>query len=308
MNKKTFKILSIDGGGIRGVYSAHILKRIEEEFKINLYDYFDLIAGTSTGAIIAAAIACNVSIDDVEQLYKNKGDKIFSKKALWKGPKWLSSKFNSKSLNKILEEKFGDKKLGDISKPLILPASNITTGTVYVSKSLYNKEFIRDKHIKLTDAILASCSAPTYFDPHCVGSYLLADGGLWANNPSLIAVIDAKKRLNQKLENIKILNIGTGLYKPEYDFNSRTMGFLTGWKRGKLIDFILSLQSQSTDNYLDLLLEKNQKHRINFESSEELPLDKSISVNKLIAKADEDFTHDSHDLKIFLELKEKNND
>ena len=65
INKKTFKILSIDGGGIRGIYSAYILKRVEEEFKIKLHDYFDLIAGTSTGSIIAAAIACNISIDDI---------------------------------------------------------------------------------------------------------------------------------------------------------------------------------------------------------------------------------------------------
>ena len=308
MSNESFKILSIDGGGIRGVYSAHILKRIEEEFKIKLHDYFDLIAGTSTGSIIAAAIACDISLNDVEQLYKDKGDKIFSKKVWWKFPKWFSSKFHSEELNKILVGKFGDRTLGDISKPLILPASNITTGKVYVSKSYYDKNFVRDKRIKLTDAILASCSAPTYFDPHCIGSYLLADGGLWANNPSLVAVIDAKKRLHQKLENIKIFSIGTGLYKPEFDFKAKRMGFLTGWKRSKLIDFILSLQSQSTDNYLGLLLAEKQKYRINFESSEELPLDKSISVNKLIAKADEDFTYNTPNLKNFLELKEQNND
>lgn len=303
-NKKTFKILSIDGGGIRGVYAAHILKRMEEEFKIKLHNYFDLIAGTSTGSIIAAAIACDIPLSEVIQLYKDKGDEIFSKKVWWKFPKWFSSKFHSEELNKILVGKFGGRTLGDISKPLILPASNITTGKVYVSKSYYDKNYVRDKHIKLTDAILASCSAPTYFDPHCVGSYLLADGGLWANNPSLVAVIDAKKRLDQKLEDIKILSIGTGLYKPEFDFKSKLMGFLTGWKGSKLIDFIFSLQSQSTDNYLDLLLLENQKYRINFESSKELPLDKGISVNKLIAKADEDFTYNTQNLRNFMELKE----
>ena len=74
-SKKTFKILSIDGGGIRGVYSAHILKRIEEEFKIKLHDYFDLIAGTSTGSIIAAAIACNIPLIEIEKLYIEKGKK-----------------------------------------------------------------------------------------------------------------------------------------------------------------------------------------------------------------------------------------
>ena len=302
INKKTFKILSIDGGGIRGIYSAYILKRVEEEFKIKLHDYFDLIAGTSTGSIIAAAIACNISIDDIVKLYQEKGAEIFLKKQWWKLPKWFCSKFQSNALNNILNEKFGEIKLNDISKPLILPASNITTGKVYVSKSFYNKEFVRDKHLKLKDAILASCSAPTYFDPHFVEPYLLVDGGLWANNPSLVAVIDAKKRLNQRLEDIKILSIGTGLYKPEFDFRTKNMGFLTGWKREKLIDFILSLQSQATDNYLNLLLKKNQKFRLNFETSEELPLDNSKSVCKFLAKADEDFTYQVDSLKKFLEL------
>lgn len=73
---KNFKILSIDGGGIRGIYSAHILKRIEDEFNIKLKDHFDLIAGTSTGAIIAGAVACGIDIGEVVNLYKDKGKDI----------------------------------------------------------------------------------------------------------------------------------------------------------------------------------------------------------------------------------------
>lgn len=301
MAKKIFRILSIDGGGIRGIYSAYLLQKIKNEFEINLKDHFDMIAGTSTGSIIASAIVCDIPMEDIVNLYKEKGCQIFSKKPWWKLPKYFSSKFKSNPLKQILDENFRDIKLGDISKPLILPASNITTGKVYVSKSFYDKNFTRDKHIKLSDAVLASCSAPTYFDPHSVGEALLADGGLWANNPSLVAVIEAKRR-NIELEDIRILSVGTGLYKPEYKYNTKCMGFFTGWKRSKLIEYILSLQSQSTDNYLDLLLRKEQKFRLNFESNMELSLDDSKTIKKLIAKANEDFTYESDNIKKFLEI------
>lgn len=307
-SEKTFKILSIDGGGIRGVYSAHILKRIEEEFKIKLHEHFDLIAGTSTGSIIAGAIACDIPIDNIFNLYITYGNKIFNK-SLFRLPNFLSflrlwSQYNNKHLKKILEEQFGDKTLSSIDKPLIIPASNLSTGKVYVSKSFYHNDFIRDKNVNISQAILASCSAPLYFNPIELNKQLLCDGGLWANNPSLVAVIDSKFRLNQDIKNIKILSIGTGLYKPEYSFRTRFMGLLSGWKRDKLVDFILSLQAQSIDNYLDLLLERSQKYRINFESTNKLPLDQYKSIKKLIAKADEDFTYNALGLKSFLEVKE----
>lgn len=303
MNRKTFKILSIDGGGIRGIYSAFILYRIEEEFNIHLHNYFDLIAGTSTGAIIAAAIACNIPIKEVTQLYQTRSAEIFAKKPCWKLTKFLSkffySKFDSKNLEKILSEKFGDKTLKEVPRPLILPASNITTGNVYISKSQYDESFVRDKYVKVKDAVLASCLAPTYFNPLKINNHYLCDGGLWANNPSLLAVIDAKRRFNQQLENIKILSIGTGLYKPEFT-PKKHMGLINGWERGKLVDFILSLQSQATDNYLSLLLNENQKFRINFESPVELPLDDNNSIEKLISKADEFFTYNALKIKEFL--------
>ena len=155
--KKTFKILSIDGGGIRGVYSAHILKRIEEEFDIKLHDYFDLIAVTSTGSIIAAAIACDISLDGVVQLYKDRGSEIFSKKVWWKFPKWFSSKFHSEELNKILVEKFGEeayiimeeieKQRAEINEQLKL-AKELAQAT--------DKEFMVDEKSQLAHAYITN--------------------------------------------------------------------------------------------------------------------------------------------------------
>ena len=183
-HKKTFKILSIDGGGIRGVYSAHILRRIEEEFKIKLHDCFDLIAGTSTGSIIAAAIACDISLDEIEKLYIEKGTLIFTKRKSMCVPckGLLNSTYDSKELKKILSNKFQDKKLKDIDKRLIIPSTDIFNGKVFLAKSKYHRDFVRDNDINVADAVLGSCAAPVFFEPHHTDNYLLADGGLWANN------------------------------------------------------------------------------------------------------------------------------
>lgn len=304
-SKKTFKILSIDGGGIRGVYSAHILKKIEEEFEIKLHDYFDLIAGTSTGSIIAAAIACNVPLDEVEKIYIEKGSLIFTKrKNIGISCKGLfNSIYDSKELKKILNNKFRDKKLKDVDKRLIIPSTDIFNGKVFIAKSKYHCDFVRDNNINVADAVLGSCSAPVFFEPHYTDNYLLVDGGLWANNPTLIAVIDAIKRCNKSLSDIKVLSIGTGLYKPEFN-KAKKWGIINGWETKKLIDFIFSLQSQAADNYVSLLLQKEQIKRINYESSIPQTLDDCSQIDKLISKADDYFTYHAKELRNFMELKE----
>ena len=306
MSDKTFKILAIDGGGIRGVFPAHILRSLNEKLKIDVNNYFDMIAGTSTGSIIASAIACKKSPEEIIQLYKEKSYKIFaSKNVLF--PKCIKpafiSLYNNTGLIEILKEEFGEIKLGDINIPLLLPATDIGNGSVHVLKSGYSDEFTRDKNVFLYEAIAASCSAPIYFDPLKVKEYLLTDGGVWANNPSLAAVIDAKKRLNIDFDNIKIFSLGTGRSKIAYGVSTnKPWGFLTGLKGKEFISFILSLQSQSTQNYLQLMLKEEQILRIDFESDKPLPLDDVTQIDNLISRADREFTHRTVEIKGFFEI------
>lgn len=302
MSKK-FKILSIDGGGFRGVYSAHLLTRIEEEYHINWCEQFNLIAGTSTGAIIAAALACEIPTKQIVDLYKTNGKKIF-KKGLIPSLGFFQSKYENTFLKNILREIFGDKKLGDVKHPLILPSTDIANGCVHVFKSSYDSGFVRDKNILICEAVLASCSAPTYFNPIKVDKYLLGDGGLWANSPALVATIDAKKRLGQSLDNIHILSIGTGESKKFYPFNNGDLssgwGFLRKWGRSKFIDMILNLQSQTSNNMLMLLLREDQLLRLNFKSDINLPLDDTKEFDDLITRADHTFTHNAVNIQNFL--------
>jgi uncharacterized protein len=306
MKDKSFRILSIDGGGIRGVFPAHILSCISERLGIKVVEHFDMIAGTSTGSIIAAAIACKIEPKEVVSLYKKNCSDIFASINSWWPEKIrlvFHSRYNNKRLQEILKDKFGEVKLGDIRIPLIIPATDIGCGGVHVFKSNYSKDFIRDPQVLLRDAVLASCSAPLFFDPTNVNEYLLADGGLWANNPSLAATIDARRRLNIKLADIRILSLGTGHAKTYYGVNTnKEWGLIRGWKGSDLIDLIMSLQAQSIHNYLQLLLHEDQLLRLDFESDRPLPMDDCLSVNDLISQADRLFAHKSNEIKGFFNL------
>jgi hypothetical protein len=307
---KPFRILSIDGGGIRGIYPAHVLRCIEERLQINLFDTFDMIAGASTGSIIAAGVATGVPAADIVAMYKEHGAGIFRKKRFfWPGKKlknmfqpMFDSVYDAQYLENVLSEVFQDKRLGDIKKPLLLPSTDIGNGCVHVLKSGYSKEFTRDNAVLVKDAVLASCSAPAYFDPHRLNEYLLADGGLWANNPALAAVIDAQKRLGIAQDDIQILSIGTGHSKTMYGTNaSRKWGLVNGWKHKEFISFILALQSQSALNYLDLMLRPEQIKRVDFESDLPLPMDDVSILDDLTSKADHKFTHESESIRAFIQ-------
>ena len=301
----TFMILSIDGGGIRGVYPAHILSCIEKRLNINLFNTFDMIAGTSTGSIVATSVAMCIPVDSIINMYKEHGPYIFNRKRSYWPYKDLcpmfKSIYNNRCLKDVLSFIFKKKQLGDIKKPLLIPSTDIGNGCVHVFKSNYSSEFTRDNKVQVKDAVLASCSAPIFFDPHRLNEYLLADGGLWANNPALAAVIDAQKRLDILRDDIKILSIGTGHFKTAYGTNDlRKWGLMNGWRHKDLIGFILSLQSQSALNYLTLMLRPEQIKRIDFESDLLMPLDDVSNINDLISRADHKFTHECKSIKEFL--------
>lgn len=314
-----FYILSVDGGGFRGLFAAHLLKKMEEDFQIDWQHKFDLLAGTSTGSILTAALAVGVSAAEITELYKTHGSAIFRPRVRSRFDilKIATSRYSGKSLKDLLDEMFQDKTLGDISVPLILPSVDIGNGCVHILKSSYHNDFVRDKDVRISDAVLASCAAPTYFDPHIVNdTYQLADGGLWANNPSLLAAIDAHYRLNVPFEDIRVLSVGTGKsttfyprshgnWKDRLIYSWKGWGLATRWEGRKFINLILNLQSDSAHNMLCLLigespLQPNRILRLTFESDQELSMDSVEKRHDWVAKADYIFTHYAPKIKKFL--------
>ena len=250
-----FYILALDGGGTRGVYSAQVLACIEELNGAPLRERFDLIAGTSTGSIIAGAAAAGIPMSRVVKLFEKESPRIFKRRRL--GSFHIRSKYPRRSLERVVRSYVSDLTLGEIATPLMIMSSDISTGGVHVFKSRYLKDlgqpYVRDAGVVLSDAILASCAAPTYFDPVPVGDFRLADGGLWANNPSMIALTEALSKFGRSVEQLRILSIGTGHSVNLYSEN-RLWGLITGWGREKLVSYVLRLQSDASANMAKLLL------------------------------------------------------
>lgn len=302
--KQPFRILSIDGGGLRGVLPAHVLALVEQDLSCSLHEEFDMFAGTSTGAIIAAGVAVGKSAADIRDLYRERGEEVFCEKKS-RAERWRGSEYGAAPLKKLLQDAFGAATLGDVEKPLLLPAADIGNGVVHVLKSPYSKEFVRDRKVPLWEAVSASCSAPLKFDPHTLDRYLLADGALWANNPSLAATIDAKRRLGVALDDIRVLTLGTGQGKVEYGTDqSRKWGLASGWEGMKFAGLIASLQGQSTHNYLSLLLDEGQCLRIDFPASAPLPMDDPSRINDFISKADHWYAHNGAEVRAWLTTQE----
>ena len=250
-----FHVLALDGGGARGIYSAQILACIEQLKGAPVKEHFDLIAGTSTGSIIAGAAAVGIPMARVVELFADESPRIFRKR--WLGSFHIRSKYSRRSLEQVVRTCVSGLTLGEITTPLMILGSDISTGGVHVFKSRYMKDlgepYVRDADVVLSDAILASCAAPTYFDPVPVGDFLLADGGLWANNPSIMALTESVSKFRRSVEQVRILSIGTGHAVNLYS-QKRLWGLITGWGREKLVSYVLRLQSDASANMAKLLL------------------------------------------------------
>ncbi len=201
------KILALDGGGIRGALTAGYLEKLEKIIrdktgnqKMLLCDYFDLIGGTSTGAIIASLLAIGKTAAEVKELYLTLGGKIFKGKRDWWNPletfKFLKAQFSEKSLEEALAEFLGDIKLGDeqgrVKTGLCIVTKRADTNSVWpLINHPQGKYFGMNKHYLLKDILRASSAAPSYFVPQLLdvdknmkGAFV--DGGVsMANNPSL---------------------------------------------------------------------------------------------------------------------------
>jgi uncharacterized protein len=204
------RILSIDGGGIRGVFPASFLASADEVIDGTIADYFDLIVGTSTGGIIAIGLGLGLAPADILRFYELHGPRVFAGNPLWRTLRRLGySKYDREPLERALREILGDRRLGESSKRLVVPSLNLETGEVHVYKTAHHERFVMDYKVPAVEVALATAAAPTYFPTHRSAAGLpLVDGGMWANNPVGPAVVEAIGVLGWGNEELRVLSLG----------------------------------------------------------------------------------------------------
>ncbi|WP_419873090.1 CBASS cGAMP-activated phospholipase [Candidatus Pristimantibacillus sp. PTI5] len=203
------RILSIDGGGIKGVFPASFLATLEDAIGDNVANYFDLIVGTSTGGIIALGLGLGLPAKEILSFYESEGPKIFKSSMLTKFKSLGTAKYSVTPLRSALYETFGNKQLGESRTRLVIPAMNIETGEVHVYKTSHNPDYFRDYKEMAVNVALGTAAAPTYFKTHVSESGTpIIDGGMWANNPVGVAVVEAIGVLDWPKHDLKVLSLG----------------------------------------------------------------------------------------------------
>ena len=249
------RILTIDGGGIKGVFPASFLATVEDAIERNVADYFDLIVGTSTGGIIALGLGLGLSAKELLAFYEEHGPTIFKGNRGLRWLRWLGdSKYSSTPLENALRSCFGDKRLGDSKKRLVIPSLNLENGEVYIYKTAHHPRLERDYKEDAVEVALKTAAAPTYFPTRrsSAGTPLI-DGGTWANNPVGLSVVEALTLLDWPKSSLKVLSLGCTTEPLNVKFGRNVSLGRLYWAT-KFVDVFMHAQSHASLGTAKLLV------------------------------------------------------
>ncbi|KAL1552522.1 patatin-like protein 2 [Salvia divinorum] len=293
---KLITILSIDGGGIRGIIPAKILELLESELQkldgedARIADYFDVIAGTSTGGLVTAMLtapdASNRPIyaaKDIAPFYVQHGPKIFPKRfglLGWMAALILGPKYDGKYLHELTRELLGQTRFYQTLTNVVIPSFDIKNmqPTIFSSYEVKNRGY---KDALLSDICIATSAAPTYFPPHSFTNaddsgrswdFNLIDGGVAANNPTLVAVSEVTKDVVSRSDDsfpilpivcskLLVISLGTGSAKQKEKYTAEmaskwgVMGWLLGGNSTPIIDIYNQASTDMVDYFLSTVFQ-----------------------------------------------------
>jgi len=288
---KPFRILSLDGGGLRGIIPVLILKEIERRSGKRIIDLFDMIAGTSTGGLIACGITVSddgihpkYTLQDIENVYTKRGNDIFPKKNFIE--RIINSvtclkrpRFSEVGIDKVLTDMFEDRRITNCILPIF-----ITTFDLYNNNALFFKSrhalCYPSKNALLKDVCRATSAAPTYLPAYKFNydgkASVCVDGGVYINNPALAALVEISKHHNDypynfdclSLEDIKILSLGTGHYSNDIARKKVESWGMLDWATN-ITDVMMQAVNQTTSYQVDELTKSGNFLRINVDIENE---------------------------------------
>jgi len=267
---KPFRILALAGGGYLGLYTATVLAEIEARAGEPLGRRFDLIAGTSVGGILAIALAFEIPMATIRQIFLDKGTRIFSTRGLPSSTigklrdlsrSVLGPKYDGLALSKELAARLGRKTLSDALHPLVVPATDIGLCRTKVFKTPHSAASRGDATVRAAKVAMATSAAPAYFPSVRIDGSLYADGGMFAVAPDQVALHEAEHFMRVPAERVRMLSIGTGTanYVPAGGV-SESDGAVDWLGEGRLILSLISVQQQHVQAMMEDRLRERYLH------------------------------------------------
>jgi patatin-like phospholipase/acyl hydrolase len=271
----SFRILALDGGGLKGVFTAAALATWESQSHLRIVDHFDLIAGTSTGGILAIGLGLGLSGQEMLDFYQEKGATIFPVTRLRGRVRHIlrhicKPKYAQEVLLRELEKAYypdGEPKyLRDSRCRLVIPTYHAVAGVSHVFRTPHHPDLTADANIQAAHAALATAAAPTFFTAAKIANMVAEssyfDGGVWANSPAMAAVVEATCFLRIPLERIDVLSVGTT--EEPFTVRKQTKAGLIGWLwKKKILDLLMNVQQESSLKLTRHLLGEPRFLRVN---------------------------------------------
>ena len=260
------RVLSIDGGGIRGLIPALVLTEIERRSQKRVWELFDLIAGTSTGGILACALCAPdpLPAERLVALYEEEGPRIFDRSEWQKVTSvdgLFDEKYSATPLDQALERFLSDKLLSQTKPDLLIPAYDMTEPGPFFFKTrkAVSKE---SPDFRLSVVARATSAAPTYFEALPLPGQALVDGGVFANNPAMCALAEVMRF--QPTADVALLSLGTGQRTRKRTFDDIDHWGLLAWAR-PILDAVFDGVSDAVHYQLEHTLEPDRYWRLQVE-------------------------------------------
>jgi patatin-like phospholipase/acyl hydrolase len=268
-----YRILALDGGGLRGIFTTAVLVEAEDAFGPAFLESFDLLVGTSTGGIIALGLASGRTCREMLEFYRRAGPEIFRRPRRIR--RFIRPKYDRRTLDRILQDHFGETlRMNDLRKPVCITAYEMVSGTTRVWKDDHSPG-LRWGGDQLVWKVAASTSAaPTYFGPVQLGDVdSHVDGGVWGTNPAMVGIAEAIRYAGRDLAQVRLLSIGTTstpLRVGSHEEAER-MGLRQWMSKG--LNLIQDSSAMATTNLARFLLGEGRYLRIDSESARRVAMD-----------------------------------
>jgi patatin-like phospholipase/acyl hydrolase len=276
-----YRILALDGGGLRGIFTAAVLAEAEAVYGPAFLNRFDLLAGTSTGGILALGLASGRTCAEMLRFYRDIGPRIFAKPRRIR--QLVRPKYDRCRLDDLLREEFGtNMQMNDLRTPVCITAYELISGTNRVWKDDHSTELRGGGDLPVWKVAAATSAAPTYFAPVQLGAAdSHVDGGVWGNNPAMVGITEAIRYAGRGLSDIRLLSVGTTaqVLRVSTCAAAAEMG-VARWA-SKVLGLLQASSSSATDNQARLLLGDSQYLRIDSDRTHPAKLDDAAQCRPL---------------------------